>query len=171
PGLYSNAAKVAALASKLTEEGKDIVLVPHSYSGLVVCEASKGLVKSVRAKVGKQGGIMWIVFVTAVVGKKGQSLLDVMGDTRLGYITVEVRRMYGYGPSRVCANRFLKMPTHSAISFGQKLTYTAYKDIPASYLFCEPDKCMTTELQTRIIAAMESEMGGKTVDQHLVKAE
>jgi hypothetical protein len=79
--------------------------------------------------------------------------------------------MYGYGPSRVCADHFLKMPTRSAISFGQKLTYAAYKDIPMSYLFCEPDKCVTTELQTRIIAAMESEMGGKTVDQHLVKAE
>ncbi|KAJ7878002.1 hypothetical protein B0H14DRAFT_2207304, partial [Mycena olivaceomarginata] len=52
-----------------------------------------------------------------------------------------------------------KMPTHSANCFGQKLTYAAYKDIPVSYLCCEPDKCVTTELQTRIIAAMESEMG------------
>jgi hypothetical protein len=81
-------------ACKLTEEGKDIVLVPHSYSGLIVCKASKGLVKSMQAKAGKQGGIVWIVFVTAVVGKEGQSLLDVMGDTRLGYITVEVHTLH-----------------------------------------------------------------------------
>jgi hypothetical protein len=97
PGLYGNAAKVAALASKLTEEGKDIVLMLHSYSGLVACEASKGLVKSARAKVGKQGGIVWIVFVTAVVGKEGQSLLDMMGDTRLGYITVEACTLHSCG--------------------------------------------------------------------------
>jgi hypothetical protein len=64
-----------------------------------------------------------------------------------------------------------KMPNHSAISFGQKLTYAAYKDIPASYLFCEADKCVTPEVQNRIIAAMESEMGGKTVDRHSVKAD
>jgi hypothetical protein len=51
------------------------------------------------------------------------------------------------------------------------LTYAAYKDIPASYLFCEADKCVTPEVQNRIIAAMESEMGGKTVDRHSVKAD
>ncbi|KAJ6489968.1 hypothetical protein C8R45DRAFT_992263, partial [Mycena sanguinolenta] len=41
--------------------------VPHSYGGLVACEASKGLAKSVRKREGKAGGIVRIVFVTAVV--------------------------------------------------------------------------------------------------------
>ncbi|KAJ7849413.1 hypothetical protein B0H14DRAFT_2765628, partial [Mycena olivaceomarginata] len=132
------------LASRLADEGKDVVLVPHSYGGLVACEASKGLAKSVREKEGKQGGIVRIVFVTAVVGKEGQGLTDVMGDTKLGYITVEL---------------------------WAEINIRAYKDIPASYLFCEADKCVTPEVQNRIIAAMESEMGGKTVDRHSVKAD
>ncbi|KAJ7831713.1 hypothetical protein B0H14DRAFT_2592512 [Mycena olivaceomarginata] len=92
PGLYD----AAALTSKLTEEGKDVVLVPHSYGGLVACEASKGLSKSVRAKAGKQDGIVRIVFATAVVGKEGKAGIHY----RRG-------RMYGYGPSRMRTGRFL----------------------------------------------------------------
>ncbi|KAJ6489966.1 hypothetical protein C8R45DRAFT_992258, partial [Mycena sanguinolenta] len=56
PGMYDDAAKVAALAAQLADEGKDVVLVPHSYGGLVACEASKGLAKSVREGKGRQVG-------------------------------------------------------------------------------------------------------------------
>jgi pimeloyl-ACP methyl ester carboxylesterase len=198
PGLYDDAAKVAALASKLADEGKDVVPVPHSYGGLVACEAAKGLAKSVREQEGKQGGIVRIVFITAVVPREGQSLMDVREDSKRDYIRVEV--------STVCFMEYLKlrnnlkgeymvidpagcapivysdmtpedalswatqMPNHSAISFRQNLTYAAYKDIPVSYLVCETDKCVTPEEQTTIIASMESEMGGKNVNRHSVKA-
>lgn len=193
PGLYDDAAKVAAVASKLADEGKDVVLVPHSYGGLVACEAAKGLAKSVREKEGKQGGIVRIVFVTAVVGSEGQRL---MKDAKLDYMRAEVSVLcsWSVGANEVkgdyvvidpagCApivfsdlspedalSWATQMIDHSAVSFGQKVTYAAYKDIPASYLFCEADKCVTPEVQTKIIAAMESEMGGKTVDRYSVKA-
>ncbi|KAJ7837281.1 Alpha/beta hydrolase fold-1 [Mycena leptocephala] len=181
PGLYDDAAKVAALASKLADEGKDVVLVPHSYGGLVACEAAKGLAKSVREQEGKQGGIVRIVFITAVVPREGQSLMDVREDSKRDYIRVEGEYMVidpaGCAPivhSDMTPEDALswatQMPNHSAISFRQNLTYAAYKDIPVSYLVCETDKCVTPEEQTTIIASMESEMGGKNVDRHSVKA-
>lgn len=63
-----------------------------------------------------------------------------------------------------------KMSQHAAVSFGQKATYAAYKDIPVSYLFCEDDKCIVPEVQNAIIAKMEAEMDGRKVDKHSVKA-
>jgi predicted alpha/beta hydrolase family esterase len=45
--MYDDAAVVAAMASKLAEVRKDIVLVAHSYGGHVACEAAKGLAKRV----------------------------------------------------------------------------------------------------------------------------
>ncbi|KAF7361479.1 AB hydrolase-1 domain-containing protein [Mycena sanguinolenta] len=184
PGLYDDAAKVAALVSQLAEEGKDVVLVPHSYGGLVACEAAKGLAKSVRKKEGKKGGIVRIVFTTSVVGLEGQSLTDVMADSevKLDYIGLEGEYMTidTAGCAPVLFNDLSpeeglswasQMPNHSAISFAQKLTYGAYKDIPVSYLFCERDECITPKKQTQIIAAMESQMGGKTVDRHSVQAD
>jgi pimeloyl-ACP methyl ester carboxylesterase len=90
PSMYDDAAAVASLVSQLADEGKDVVLVPHSYGGIVACEASKGLAKSVREKEGKAGGIVRIVFVTAVVPSEGQCLQDVFGNQALDFITVEV---------------------------------------------------------------------------------
>ena len=63
-----------------------------------------------------------------------------------------------------------KMREHAAASFGQKLTYAAYKDIPVSYLFCEEDKGVIPEIQNKIVTAMESVMGGTSVDRHSVKS-
>jgi hypothetical protein len=62
------------------------------------------------------------------------------------------------------------MEDHSAESFEQKLTYAAYKDIPISYLFCEDDKLMLPELQNKLVAGLEGEMGGQKVDRHSVKS-
>lgn len=62
-----------------------------------------------------------------------------------------------------------KMSEHSALSFGSKLTYAGYKDVPVSYLFCEDDVVIPPELQQSIIDMIEEE-SGKEVDVHKVKA-
>lgn len=80
PDMYADTAKVAALVSKLADEGKDVVLVPHSYGGIVALEASKGLAKSVREKAGKTGGVARIVLVTAVAPLEGQTVKDLFGE-------------------------------------------------------------------------------------------
>ncbi|KAF8198351.1 Alpha/Beta hydrolase protein [Mycena galopus ATCC 62051] len=153
PGLYEDAAKVAALASGLADEGNNIVLVSHSYGGLVACEAAKGLAKSVRENAGKKGGIARMVFITAVVGREGQNLVELMADVTVGeYVRVED----GY-------------TIIDPVVAAPKLTYTAYKDIPVSYLLCEEGKGVTPELQKKFIADIESD-GGK-VDRHPVKAD
>ncbi|KAK6977567.1 AB hydrolase-1 domain-containing protein [Favolaschia claudopus] len=182
PTLYDDAASVAALATRLVDEGKDVVLVPHSYGGLVACEASKGLAKSVREKEGKKGGISRIVFVTSVIGRAGESLKDIMaGENDLNYIRVEGEYML-MDPASCAPVVFsdlpldqgifwsAQMPCHSAISFAQKLTYAAYKDIPTSYLVCERDKCIPPRLQNKIIAALDSESDLK-VERHSVQAD
>jgi pimeloyl-ACP methyl ester carboxylesterase len=94
PGMYDDAAKVGARAAQLADAGAEIALVAHSYGGLVACEAAKGLARSVRAKEGKQGGIVRIVFVTAVVPRVGESLVDMMGAVTQDYVALEVRERF-----------------------------------------------------------------------------
>ncbi|KAJ7673838.1 Alpha/beta hydrolase fold-1 [Mycena polygramma] len=182
PTLYDDAAAVASLVSRLADEGKDVVLAPHSYGGLVACEASKGLAKSVREKEGKQGGIVRIVFTTSVVGSEGESSKDVFGDQAapLDFLSVEGEYMV-MEPVGSAAVNFSdlpheegiawtsKMPNHAAASFTHKITYAAYKDIPVSYVVCEEDKCIPPALQNGIIAKMEAEMGGREVDRYSLK--
>jgi hypothetical protein len=54
-----------------------------------------------------------------------------------------------------------KMPQHSSISFGNELTYAGYKDVPASFLFCENDKCVPPEVQQKSIDNIEEASGNK----------
>ncbi|KAK7044421.1 AB hydrolase-1 domain-containing protein [Favolaschia claudopus] len=183
PSMYDDAAKLAALITKLADEGKDVVLVPHSYGGVVACEASKGLAKSVREQEGKRGGVARIVFVTAVGPPVGQSIKDVFPPGALdsfaitdGYMTADPALIAAVGFSHLPTEEALahgsKLLNHVAASFEQPITYAPYKDIPISFLICEDEKLIVPELQKKMIAAMESDMPeGKTVDRHPVQAD
>lgn len=73
--MYDDAAYVQAFTTKLADEGKDIVLVMHSYGGVVGTESSRGLIKSHRETSGKPGGIIGLCYIAAVVLEVGQSML------------------------------------------------------------------------------------------------
>jgi hypothetical protein len=93
--MYDDATVVAAMASKLAEVRKDIVLVAHLYGRHVACEAAKGLAKRVREREGKQGGIARIMFVAAVVPGEGESLMDVMPGLQMDSFGIEACSLTG----------------------------------------------------------------------------
>lgn len=63
----------------LLGEGKDIVLLMHSYGGLYGAAAVEGLSKKERSAMGKSGGIVSLIFVAAFTTLRGNSALDAMG--------------------------------------------------------------------------------------------
>lgn len=65
----------------LLAEGKDIILLMHSYGGVYGSAAVHGLSRKEREKAGQEGGIVGLVYVTAVTPAVGKSLLDMMGLT------------------------------------------------------------------------------------------
>lgn len=73
-----------------TDQGKDIIIVAHSYGGVVASSAVEGLAKSTRAERGKQGGVIKVVYVAAFALDKGQSLLGLLGGNYLPWMRVEV---------------------------------------------------------------------------------
>ena len=60
----------------LIDEGKDIIMVVHSYGGVVGGAAAYGLGKS---SPSVQGGIIGFLCVPAVLTLEGQTLLEVLG--------------------------------------------------------------------------------------------
>lgn len=52
---------------------------------------------------------------------------------------------------------------HSAVSFGGKLSYQGYKDVPVSYMFCEQELCVTPAMQQAGIDSIER-ASGREVD-------
>lgn len=88
--LEDDVASLRRVLMTLADEAKDIVLVAHSYGGVVASTASEGLLKQVHAETGKPGGIVKIVYLAAFALDKGQSLLGMLGGAYLPWMKVEV---------------------------------------------------------------------------------
>ena len=79
PTMYDDASFIANFVEGLADKGEEVVIVSHSYGGTPASEAVKGLTVAERRKKGKEGGVVRLAFVTAVVPKVGGGLADTMG--------------------------------------------------------------------------------------------
>lgn len=75
--LYDDAKAVQSGLKRLIERNeKEVVVVMHSYGGMVGTEAiEKFLSRSERQKRGLNGGVVSLFYMTAFLGPKGSSLL------------------------------------------------------------------------------------------------
>ena len=81
--LTSNEPDVRAvrhILEELTDSGKEIIVVAHSYGGIPTCEAVKGLGCEERGKLGKTGGVVRLVFIAAWLLREGESPPDIIGE-------------------------------------------------------------------------------------------
>lgn len=60
----------------IEEEGKDVVILMHSYGGSPGNGSAVGLSKKERERDEKKGGVMGLVFVSAYVAKEGQNIRE-----------------------------------------------------------------------------------------------
>jgi pimeloyl-ACP methyl ester carboxylesterase len=82
PSMYDDAAVVAKEVEKLADQGRDVILIAHSYGGGPISQSTKGLSKEERKAQGKSGGIVRLAYMTAVVPAVGQSAQNVLSGTR-----------------------------------------------------------------------------------------
>lgn len=94
PGtVYTDAALIASEAEKLADEGKDVIIITHSYGGVPGTESVKGLAKEDRKKQGKKGGVVRLAYVTSIVVPVGVStfgLLSVVPDSAPTSVDVRI---------------------------------------------------------------------------------
>ncbi|KAF2963214.1 hypothetical protein GQX73_g10362 [Xylaria multiplex] len=76
-GMHSDAVHLRSQLTKLIDDGKDIVLVAHSYGGIVASNAVHRLSVEQRAAQGKQGGIALILYLAGLVVPSGRTLLSI----------------------------------------------------------------------------------------------
>ena len=64
---------VRQVLEELSESGRDIIVVAHSYGSIPTCEAAQGFGRQERLKLGKVGGVVRMVFVAAWLLQEGES--------------------------------------------------------------------------------------------------
>ncbi|KAH7124666.1 hypothetical protein EDB81DRAFT_586143, partial [Dactylonectria macrodidyma] len=83
-GWFTEAVSYPSVAAEpptkgLADEGTAIVIVVHSYGGLVGANAVEGLGYKQRAKEGQSGGVIMFVYLAAFVTPLGKSIKDMLG--------------------------------------------------------------------------------------------
>ena len=137
------AGDVDVVRAAVQEVGGPVVLVGHSYGGMVVTQAAAGLEQVER-----------LVYLTAFVPEVGQSLLDLVtygpltwivpaGDGLLGVAAgEEIDLFYGDVPGDQAAAAVLRLRPQAAVSFAQPVTAAAWHDITSTYVVCTEDRCI-----------------------------
>ena len=76
-GLPEDAEFFHGKLKELSDAGKEVVVLCHSYGGLVATDAAHGLGKDERTRNELRGGVIRIVYLTCIVGPVGESSADV----------------------------------------------------------------------------------------------
>ncbi|KAF1965163.1 alpha/beta-hydrolase [Bimuria novae-zelandiae CBS 107.79] len=161
--MQEDAKQVRAIAEALVSQGKEVVVVCHSYGGMPTAEALVGV------------GVKRIVYLAAIAPKVGETMADAMAGPMIqgmlrstvnGYMHADpVQLAYACGndlDSWEDAYEFAKqLPHHSTASFQEKLTQAAYAEVPVSYIFTEKDLIVSPEQQENFVKNIEEAKGEK----------
>lgn len=77
--LEPDIAAVRSLVETASDAGQDVFVVAHSWAGVPVNSALDGVAKYERESSGKKGGVVRIIFISAVIPALGESLVGLFG--------------------------------------------------------------------------------------------
>jgi len=161
--LADDAASLRKTLEGLADEGKEIVVVAHSYGGGVGADAVEGLGAAQRAKAGRKGGIIMFVYMSAFVFPKGRSIMDMLGGQYLPWMKFEGEYGYASEPEVVFyhdlstqeqATWISELRHTSAAAFSSPVSYEPWHELPCMYLFCENDKALPLPIQEQMAALL-----------------
>ena len=168
-GLIEDAQAIRDELTRLIEtEGKDVIVVAHSYGGVVTTQAvDPPFARQARAARRHSGGVVRLLYVCAFVLPLGESLASMFGDPEHlpPFIPVKDdgmcmmlepdRRFYQDLPvaeQQYWVDELIECP---AIAQLTRVTQAAYQHHPSTYLFCENDQALPLEVQQMMVGKAE----------------
>lgn len=74
--IHDDIAHLRKTLISLIDTGKEVVILCHSWGGIVTSEAVVGLGVAARKEAGQQGGVKLVIYLSSFSVEKGTSLLD-----------------------------------------------------------------------------------------------
>ncbi|KAJ9363292.1 catalytic protein [Paecilomyces variotii] len=156
-----------ALQSLIEKDGKYVVVIMHSYGGLVGSDAvPKELSYESRKQAGAPGGVIHLFYFAAFVLSPGQSVLKAFGESPNndvrddGTFTIKngAEILYNDLPAEEAALWESRLIPQSYKVQETPLSRAAYEYIPSTYLICENDKAAPTNFQEIFARAANAEI-------------
>ncbi|KAH6632142.1 Alpha/Beta hydrolase protein [Chaetomium tenue] len=167
-GLPEDVAAVQQVLTGLADQGKKIILLCHSSGGVVGSNAVEGFDVAARQAAGKVGGVTRIVYLSAFMLPKDQSLLGMLGGTPLPWMIVQGDRVIG-DPSMMPEIGFNDLPPQQAAYWAQQTTWTSAalfaapsqfepwnNGIPGAYIFQTLDNALPYNLQQAMAQQLQA---------------
>ena len=141
-------ADVAALRTVVESVDGPVVLVGHSYGGVVITQAGAELPQVER-----------LVYVTAFAPDAGESLLDQVTYGPLTWIVPEGEGLLGVEHGReldlfygdldpaTAASAAARLRPQAAASFAQPVEAAGWRERPTTYVVCTEDRCIPPSSQ------------------------
>lgn len=158
-----------AIADEVSQ-GHEIVMLMHSYGGMVGSAAVQGYSKQ---EIHRGGGVVRMIYLAAFALDVGLSLMDALHNKPLPWwqsanekqwqATDSDRIFYNdvdAGMAQACVEQ---LDLQAKGSFESKQTYAAWKYIDSTYIVCSRDNAIPQEAQV----AMANQPGGRFTIEYL----
>ncbi|KAF4434988.1 dehydrogenase reductase sdr family member 4 [Fusarium acutatum] len=168
PGLADDVGEAQSVLKKHIKEGKDVVMLMHSYGGMVGTEASRGLSRIERENAGLKGGITRLIFLAAIFAPPGKSSRGLYEANPGRYPRREGDYLVCDEETAMCFYSDLtkgeRLPlaqdaskiSQAARVFGDEQTYDGFhKLIPSSYILTKKDVLVPEAAQRQFISRLE----------------
>jgi Alpha/beta hydrolase family len=163
-GLEDDCKVVRSSAMHLADQGRSIIVLMHSYGGVVGTDSLKDLSFSYRQSQGLPGGVVRLIYMCAFLLPVNGTLFNgelapiVAEQPEQETCTMRKPEYHFYdeadGPERQHCMKLLTL--HPAeVQKHCTIQYAAYRDIPTTYLVCEQDRALLPEYQKGMIQAAE----------------
>jgi pimeloyl-ACP methyl ester carboxylesterase len=167
---YDDVYVVRKAIAEEVSQGREIVVIMHSYGGMVGSAAVQGFSKQ---EVPRGGGVIRLIYMAAFALETGISLMDAYNNTPLTWWqSVNAKQWRVVNPRYVFYNdldsdKAEALSGHLDLqakgSFESKQTYAAWKDIDSTYIVCSRDNAIPKQAQM----AMANQAGGKFTIEYL----
>jgi len=88
--MTEDADEIKRVVLPLIDQGKEVVLVAHSYGGIPTTQSLETLSQKARSAQGKSGGVKKVVYMTAVILQAGVSNFELFGGSMPEWVSVNV---------------------------------------------------------------------------------
>jgi len=164
--LADDVSLIRDIASSETQKGTQLIVVAHSYGGVVATDALAGCVV---ADGPATPGVKSILYLAAFIPFEGQSLGSIVYGTPPSFLnflpngTIEwtdpIAHLYNDVPSGEAERAKSMRVAHSIAAQTTAITCdkAAWRSFPVSYLFCETDQAIPLKVQEMMVERVKDE--------------
>ncbi|KAJ5611955.1 hypothetical protein N7528_009060 [Penicillium herquei] len=165
-GLHADIDLTKDIIRRLVCQGRRVVVVCHSYSGLVGASAVEGLGYAQRSKMSLSGGVVMVVWISAFVALKGQSIIDV-GEGKTDPWVVSHGDGFCSTSQQGTQQKWIsKLACHSVLSCLEPALYEPWHDMPSMYVFCTKDNAFSLPFQEKLAKKLENPVTFRCESSH-----